>query len=170
MVSRGWGRDRRPLTQKKWERVWVFTTAAASIHAHVPANVRGKVWAGEYVEMSSLLPGFRSSKPNLTLGVQQQGAMVHPRCVRPKAKPEIRNFPQWVKAFHIFMSLYLSQPIHFPEGPALLKYVDTIICPCLSPVYCMEMVNGVGMAGKTANQIEKKWLDHKSHMLTAIQK
>ena len=33
-----------------------------------------------------------------------------------------------------------------------------------------ELVNGVGMAGRTANQIEKKWSDHKSHMLTAIQK
>ena len=158
------------LPQKTRERVWVFTTAAASIHAHVPANVRGKVWAGEYVEMSSLLPGFRSSKPNLSLGLHQQGTMVRPRCVRPKAKPEIKNFPQWVKAFHIYTSLYLSHPIHYHEGPALVKYVDTIICACLSPVYRMEMVNGVSMAGKTTNQIEKKWLDHKSHMLTAIQK
>ena len=31
-----------------------------------------------------------------------------------------------MKAFHIFMSLYLSQPIHYHEDPALLKYIDTI--------------------------------------------
>ena len=77
--------------------------------------------------MSALLPGFRSSEPNLTLGLHQQGdngpSVV---CVGPKAKPEIKNFPQWVKAFHIYMSLYLSQPIHYHEGPALLKYIDTI--------------------------------------------
>ena len=115
------------LPQQTRERVRVFTKAAVSIHAHVPANVRGKVWAGEYVEMSSLLPGFRSSEPNFTLGVQQQGdngpSVV---CVGPKAKPDIKNFQQWMKAFHIYMSLYLSQPIHYHEGPALLKYIDTI--------------------------------------------
>ena len=115
------------LPQLTWERVRVFTKAAVSIHAHVPANVRGKVWAGEYVEMSSLLPGFRSSKPNLTLGLHLKGDNgLSVVCVSPKAKPEIKNFPQGVKAFHIYMSLYLSQPIHYHEGPALLKYIDTI--------------------------------------------
>ena len=75
--------------------------------------------------MSSLLPGFRSSEQNVTFGLHQQGengpSVV---CVGPKAKPDIKNCPQWMKAFHIFMSLYLSQPIH--EDPALLKYIDTI--------------------------------------------
>ena len=33
-----------------------------------------------------------------------------------------------------------------------------------------KMVNGVGMAGRTSYQIEKKWANHKSRMLTAIQK
>ena len=79
------------LPQQTRERVRVFTKAAVSIHAHVPTNVLGKVWAGEYVEMSSLLPGFRSSEPNFTLGVQQQGdngpSVV---CVGPKATPDIK--------------------------------------------------------------------------------
>lgn len=115
------------LPQQTRDRVRTFTKASVSIHAHVPANVRAKVWSGDFVEMSALLPGVRSSSQNLTLGLQQQGedgpSIV---CVGPKAKPEIRGFPQWEKAFRVYMSLYLSQPIHYHEAPALLKYIDTI--------------------------------------------
>ena len=100
------------LPQQTRERVCVFTKTAVFIHAHEPANLRGKVWSGECVEMSSLLHGFRSSEHNLTLGLYQQGdngpSVV---CVGPKAKPEIKEILQWVKGFHIYICLciYHSQ-------------------------------------------------------------
>ena len=67
-------------------------------------------------------------------------------------------------------------------GGGVLKYWAEVVKRFVSPLVTASaqsttwaavtnMVIGVGMAGTTGHQVEKKWSDHNlSHMLTAIQK
>ena len=70
------------------------------------------MWAGELVELSTLLPESRSTSQEVSLGLQPQGedgtSVV---CYGPEAKPGITCFTQWTKAFRMYMSLYLFQPL-----------------------------------------------------------
>ena len=109
------------------DRVRAFTSSSLSLHAHVPDKMRAMVWAGEFVELASLLPQRKTAPQELALGLQtgmEEGTSVV--CVGPKARPAITSFPLWSRAFQIYMSIYLTQPIHYPEAPAMLKYIQTI--------------------------------------------
>ena len=109
------------------DRVRALTACSISLHSHIPDKVRAKVWAGEFVELSTLLPESRSTSQEVSLGLQPKGedgtSVV---CYGPKAKPGINCFTQWTKAFRIYMSLYLSQPLHYHEAPQMCKYIETI--------------------------------------------
>ena len=59
----------------------------------------------------------------LTAGVEVGMSVV---CLGPKARPTTTAFPLWSRAFQIYMSMYLTQPIHCPEAWAMLKYIQTI--------------------------------------------
>ena len=37
-----------------------------------------------------------------------------------------RNVCRLCRAFQIYMSIYLTQPVHYPEAPAMLKYIQII--------------------------------------------
>ena len=91
------------------------------------------MWAGEFVELSTLLPESRSTNQEVSLGLQPQredGTSVV--CYGPKAKPGITYFTQWTKALRI--SLYLSQTIHYHEAPQMCKYMCRIIM-CKTVIY-----------------------------------
>ena len=83
------------------------------------------VWAGECVELPSLLPQRKTAPQELALGMQmgmEEGTYVV--YVGPKARLAITSFPLSSKAFQIY--IYLTQPVHYPEAPAMLKYIQTI--------------------------------------------
>ena len=47
-------------------------------------------------------------------------------CVGPKDRLTITSFPLWSRAIQMCMSIYLTQPVHYPEARAMLKYIQTI--------------------------------------------
>ena len=70
------------------------------------------MWAGEFVELSTLLPESKSTSQEVSLGLQPQGEDVTSVvCYGLEAKPGITCFTQWTKAFRMYMSLYLFQPL-----------------------------------------------------------
>ena len=86
------------------DRVRALTACSISLHSHIPEKVRAKVWTGEFVELSTLLPESRSTSQEVSLGLQPQeedGTSVV--CYGPKAKPGITCFTQWTKAFRIYV-------------------------------------------------------------------
>jgi len=46
------------------DRVRQFTSPSLSLHAHVSDKIRAMVWAGEFVELASLLPQRNTAPPN----------------------------------------------------------------------------------------------------------
>ena len=66
------------------------------------------------MELSTLLPQYSSGEQGLSSGLQpgvEDGMSVV--CVSHNAKPNIKYFTQWTKAFRIHMSLYLTKPMHY---------------------------------------------------------
>lgn len=116
--------DRLPIGTQ--DRVRAFTSSAVSLHAHVSDKTRALVWAGEFVELATLLPQRKAVSQELALGLQGAEDGTSVVCIEPKAKPAITSFPLWSKAFQIYMSIYLSQPVHYHEAPPMLKYIQTI--------------------------------------------
>ena len=88
-----------------------------------PISYEAKYGLGNYVELSSLLPQPSSGEQGLSLGLQsgvENGMSVV--CVIPNAKPNMKYFTQWTKAFRIYMSLYLTKPMHYSYA--------TLPCQC----------------------------------------
>ena len=87
----------------------------------VPQKVKDKIWAREYVELSTLLLdddqemelqiSSHSSKPTFTL--------------IPRTKQEVNTISRWIKAFNCFTAVYSCQ---WPEEvPGLLKHIELVI-------------------------------------------
>ena len=104
-----------------------FTSSSLPMYAHVPMKIRTKIWAGEYVDMASLLPGRTETAQSYALSVRDNDAGAEPALfLAAKAKLSFISFQQWVKAFKICMSVYLMQPHAVAHAPALLKYMGVV--------------------------------------------
>ncbi len=98
---------------------------SSGIADHLDQSVIRKILRGEYVELSKLLPPtlteIQKKKDQIgTLGLEN-GNMVIKKDWDSK---EIKTFPQWSKAFEIFMAVYLLT--HPEENLDLLSYTRYI--------------------------------------------
>ena len=75
------------------------------MYAHVSSKLHTKIWAGEYVEIASLLPESPTDQPGYAMAVRsgEDGSeAIVCVAVKPKQGPLI-GFQRWVKGFTIFM-------------------------------------------------------------------
>jgi len=95
------------------------------VSAHVKDNVRQRIWNGEFVDFSSLLPSDTHSHPqgsSFKLITDDDGRPLFKPVERLSNKPLTLN--SWTSAFHIFMSLYLLK--HPSKAQELLTYAQTV--------------------------------------------
>ena len=102
-----------------------FHSASLPLDARVPEKIKEKIWKEEFVDFGVLL-----SNPHPTaryeLNVRPSPAG-HPASLvlEPTAKSkQIRNISDWLRAFHIFVSIYTQRYSH--ETPALMKYCQIV--------------------------------------------
>ena len=84
--------------------------------AHVPSNIRAKIWNGQFVEMAHLLPSYtaqddtRNSKPDSK--------------TQQKVEPKPLRLPDFAAAFRIFITIRAERSPQ--DAPGMLKHLDTI--------------------------------------------
>ena len=104
-----------------------FASSSLPMYAHVSSKLRTKIWAGEYVDIASLLPESPTDQPGYALAVRSGEDGSEPIvCVAAKPKQGQIGFQRWVKGFEIVMSIYLLQPGNSSEATQLLSYIGTI--------------------------------------------
>ena len=109
------------------ERVSRFVLPTLSLHAHVLQKTRAKVWSGDFVDLTTLLPETCLFQPNYALTICPGEEDGNPAfCVAPTSRTVIRSFPQWSKAFQIYMSVFLLKPENVEEAAKMLKYMQTV--------------------------------------------
>ena len=110
------------------EVVAACSSSALPLHVRIPDRLKAKIWAGEYVDLALLLHDNFAQPQDYALSVQSAGDGQGPTlCVSPaKGKTDVLSFQQWLKAFEMFMSVYLVHPGHLPSAPHMLKYIETV--------------------------------------------
>ena len=107
-------------------RIVGFSASSLPVHAHVSEKLRQKIWADEFVEMNTMLHD-NADKPQFALSVQElnkeETSVI---CVAKKTSQSIGSFQRWLKAYEIFMSIYLLQPNKSEQAPKMLKYISTV--------------------------------------------
>ena len=108
-------------------RVASLVLPTLTVHAHVPEKIRAKIWLGEFVDLYTLLPEVSLGQQDFSLTIRSGDNDSNPAvCMIPRAKSEIRSFPQWSKAFQIFMSVFLMKPDNALAAPKMLKYMHVV--------------------------------------------
>ena len=110
------------------EMVAACSSSALPLHVRIPDRLKAKIWAGEYDDLALLLHDNFAQPQDYALSIQSAGDGQGPTlCVSPaKGKIEVLSFQQWLKAFEMFMSVYLVHPGHLPSAPHMLKYIETV--------------------------------------------
>ena len=103
----------------------VFTPAALPLDARIPARVKAKIWANEYIDFATLLINNTPS-PNYQLTINQSSDDGPPTLsIEPSTKTnKINHIAAWSAAFRFFVAVYTTRYPH--EAPALMKYGDVI--------------------------------------------
>ena len=103
-----------------------FNSASLPLDARVPDKIKEKIWREEFVDFGVLL-----SNPDPTaryeINVRPSDAGRPASLVlEPTAKSgkQIKNINDWLRAFHIFVSIYTQRYTH--ETPALMKYCQLV--------------------------------------------
>lgn len=88
----------------------------------VEEKVRTKIYSGEFVNFSSLLPKDLTSENNDRYkSVERDGLLVF---VKAKDKDPIKTINKWMEAFHLFVAVYTEK---FPtETSALMAYAQIV--------------------------------------------
>ena len=97
------------------------TARANSLNHLVPQKVKDKIWAKEYVELSTLL---QEEDQEMELQISSQSLKPTFTLV-PKSKKEVNTIAKWIKAFNCFTAVYSRK---WPEEvPGLLKHMEVVI-------------------------------------------
>ena len=108
------------------EQASVFASSSLPVYAHVPIKLRKRIWEGEFVELASLLKD-RPEQANYAITIRSVEGNPEPvMCVAPKPKQNIGSFQRWLKAFEVYISIYLLQPGKVADAGKLLQYISTI--------------------------------------------
>jgi hypothetical protein len=98
-----------------------MSIATDSISSHITLNIREKVWANKYVNLSLLLKPA-SVLLDISRGRKSFLHQMGPYKLGRQAHPErIKSVEQWTDAFVIIIDIYIMQ-----TAPELLSYMSTI--------------------------------------------
>lgn len=98
------------------------TAMTLPLGAAVGQAIKEKIWKGEFIELSSLLPSNpRNYETGIgTLSLSPSGVVT---CMPPKQN-HISSIEQWTDAFIVFISIFcIRHPVKVPE---LLKYMSIV--------------------------------------------
>lgn len=88
----------------------------------VEEKVRTKIYSGEFVNFSSLLPKDLTSEDNDRYkSVEREGQLVF---VKAKDKDPIKTINKWMEAFHVFVAVYTEK--NPTETSALMAYAQIV--------------------------------------------
>ncbi|XP_048249793.1 uncharacterized protein LOC125378379 [Haliotis rufescens] len=105
-----------------------LTFQADAISAHVRQVLRERVWRGEFVELTTLLPGAQSHDDDDDDAFKMQMDSSGTLRFSPAKPANARalSIGQWTSAFHIYMSIYVVK--HFCQSTiqVMFAYMETI--------------------------------------------
>ena len=108
------------------ERVVAFASSSLPVYAQVNQKLRTKIWADEFVDMSAMLQDS-AEKRQFALSIQEGDNEESPLvCVTKTNTQKIGSFQRWLKAFEIYMAIYLLQPSKLEQATMMLKYINTV--------------------------------------------
>ena len=89
----------------------------------VPLNLKQKIWAHEFIELSALLK--QEQKQHMRVEFNSEGQLV---CTQPELKNKINSIEKWSTAFISFMFIYLEKfsVSHPSKSLELLQYMESI--------------------------------------------
>ena len=97
------------------------TVSANALDHLVPQRLKDKIWAKEYVELSTLL---QEEDQEMELQISSHSEQPTFTLV-PKNEKEVNTIARWIKAFNCFTAVYSRK---WPEEvPGLLKHMDIVI-------------------------------------------
>ena len=97
------------------------TARAYSLDHVVPQKVKDKIWAKEYVELSTLL---QEEDQEMELQISSHSSKATFALV-PKSKKDVNMIAKWIKTFNRFTAVYSRK---WPEEvPGILKHMDVVI-------------------------------------------
>ena len=94
--------------------------ASVPLGALVDSKLKAKIWAGQFVELDSLVGEFTES-PILIFDVKNQQSSVQ---MKENVHKRIFNLSQWTDAFLIFIAIYTES--HPTEIASILKYMQLV--------------------------------------------
>ena len=96
-------------------------TCANALDHLVSQKIKDKIWAREYVELSTLL---QDEDQEMELHITSHSAKPTFTLV-PKNKKQVNTIAKWKKAFNCFTAVYSRR---WPdEVPGLLKHMEVVI-------------------------------------------
>ena len=121
--------DQMPLPRDTQDLIQSCSSASLPLDARVSDEIRAKIWAGDFIDLSILL------KPSLTQDSSSEyalsiiGGVASPtiRVAPAKTKhSQIVSFETWSQAFQMYMSVYLLSPMYVHDATKMLKYIEVI--------------------------------------------
>ena len=93
--------------------------------ATLPHAVKSKIWAGQYVDLSSLKPQGSKSTPK-TVAVHGEAGTTPTFTFADNEKPVLpKTTSDWLQLFGIYMTVYLQA--HPSEGPQISAYLLSVL-------------------------------------------
>ena len=87
-------------------------------------KVKGKIIAGEYINLYILLDPQYNEDVDLSLGINSDGSRGQSIKLNSSKQKVVNNIHTWTTAMHIYSSIYL--PFHTKEIGALMQYIEFI--------------------------------------------
>ena len=113
------------LPEDARELVASCDSSSLPLDARIPDRLRAQIWAGEFVDLSLLLKSTHAQQEySLSVGGDSDAPTF--RVSTAKVKGSNLSLEQWMKAFHLYMSVYLMQPANLPSAGKMLKYMQVI--------------------------------------------
>ena len=106
------------------EQPSILKCADDDLSAHVPKQLKQKIWSNAYINIALLLKGNTELADMFSGGLLQVSSDGKIEARPRTSKEKVMNIDQWSDAFLIFASIYLQQ---FPnKTQQLLKYMSVI--------------------------------------------
>ena len=94
--------------------------ASVPLGSLIDPRLKAKLWAGQFIEIDSLVGEFHES-PVLIFDTQNRQPAMH---MRDNVSKRIFNVAQWTDAFLVYVTIYVE--CHPTEVASILKYVQLV--------------------------------------------
>ena len=98
------------------------SAGALPLGTAVPLKIKQAIWADNYVDFAELLYPSKASSFDFQYDPEKGGVIK-----LTKEKREIKTLIDWVKAFLIFVAVYVQQPARVKNIPDLVTYAGEVI-------------------------------------------